>query len=89
MVPDITKNVHRFARDETGWCSNGATRRSKVVTYLWWGEATDGPDLARQLVASKQREDGSITTTAREYQPSPGFGATGARPTEMANLPAP
>ena len=34
--------------------------------YARWGEATDEPVLARQLVASKQREDGSIATTARE-----------------------
>jgi len=34
--------------------------------YPRWGEVADEPALARQLVASKQREDGSVATTARE-----------------------
>jgi pantoate--beta-alanine ligase len=52
--------------------------------YPRWGEATDEPVLARQLVASKHREDGSVATTAREDQPSLGYGATGARPTRFS-----
>jgi hypothetical protein len=32
MVPDITKNVRHPARDETGWCSVGAARRSSRAT---------------------------------------------------------
>ena len=52
--------------------------------YPRWGEAADEPALARQLVASKQREDGSVATTAREDQPSLGYGATGARPTQFS-----
>jgi pantoate--beta-alanine ligase len=42
--------------------------------YPWWGEATDEPVLVRQ----------SVATTAREDQPSPGYGTTGARPTQFS-----
>jgi len=41
-----------------------------------WGEATDEPALARR----------TGTKTAREDQPSPGYGATGARPTASKEL---
>jgi hypothetical protein len=47
--------------------------------HIRWGEATDEPGLARQ----------SAATTAREDQPSPSFGATGARPTKFEEDAAP
>jgi hypothetical protein len=49
-----------------------------MMTGLGWDEATDEPGSAQQRMA----------TTAREDQPSPGYGATGVRPTEMANYVA-
>jgi hypothetical protein len=46
-----------------------------VVVQFGWGEATDEPPPLCS----------GAPTPAREDQPSPGYGATGARPTEIAN----